>query len=346
MIAVVLIFLFLSILFYLAFGGADFGVGIIELFSGKKNQSITKKAGYRIIGPVWEANHIWMIITIVLMWIAFPSYYNIIVTQLHIPLSLLLIAIIGRGTAFIFRHYDAYEDGSQKLYDFIFRLSSFFAPFFVGVTAGALISGNIIHPDAIGEVNFYEAYIQTWFNPFAILVGVFVVALAGFIAAIFIVGETVGEVQTYYMKKASHATFLAMATGTAIFLEAFISEREFIQIFFDSWIAPLAFALVSLILIPIWSNLRTGKKNSSRILLGAQLFLMLGVWVFFSFPNLIIFKSGDELSILDQLPPDSVFNGLGWALLSASVFVLPGLYHLFKTFGLIGSRPTLRNMDN
>jgi cytochrome d ubiquinol oxidase subunit II len=108
MIYVVLTFLFLSILFYLLFGGADFGVGILELFSASKNKKITKETAYRVIGPVWEANHIWLIICIVILWIAFPYYYYIIVTQLHIPLTLLLVGIIGRGTAFVFRHYDAF----------------------------------------------------------------------------------------------------------------------------------------------------------------------------------------------------------------------------------------------
>ena len=107
MIYVVLFFLAFSLLLYVLLAGADFGAGIVELFSSKKNQAITKKTVYRVMGPVWEANHIWIIIMIVILWVGFPAYYNILVVYLHIPLTLMLLGITLRGVAFVFRHYDA-----------------------------------------------------------------------------------------------------------------------------------------------------------------------------------------------------------------------------------------------
>ena len=79
MISVVLFFLAFSLLLYVLLGGADFGAGIIELFSSEDNQKITKKTIYRVMGPVWEANHIWIIILIVILWVAFPQYYKVII---------------------------------------------------------------------------------------------------------------------------------------------------------------------------------------------------------------------------------------------------------------------------
>ena len=90
MLYVVLFFLSFSLLLYVLLAGADFGAGIVELFSSEENQNITKKTVYRVMGPVWEANHIWIIILIVILWIAFPNYYYIIVNSLHIPLTLML----------------------------------------------------------------------------------------------------------------------------------------------------------------------------------------------------------------------------------------------------------------
>ena len=161
MIYIVLAYLFLSIFFYLVFGGADFGVGIIELFSSKKNKEITKGIAYRVIGPVWEANHIWLVLVIVIMWIVFPYYYYYLTTQLHIPLTLLLIGIIARGTAFVFRHYDAVVDDSQKIYDKIFEYGSVFSTFMIGVNAGALLSGEIVPQSMVEGASFKTLYIAT-----------------------------------------------------------------------------------------------------------------------------------------------------------------------------------------
>jgi cytochrome d ubiquinol oxidase subunit II len=334
MLAIVIGFLFLSILFYVVFGGADFGVGILEFFSGKKNRNITKTTSYSIIGPIWEANHIWLIICIVILWIGFPNYYNLIVTQLHFPISLLLVGIIGRGTAFVFRHYDAFTDNSQYLYDRIFQISSVFTPFFIGVTAGAVISGEMIHPDFVSESSFTALYIYTWLNPFALTMGLFIISIFAFISAIFLVGETENEVRTYYLNKAKKANISAIIFGLLLFLEAFLSNRKFIHLFIENYITFSIFIIVTLLLWPLWVTLQRNSKLISRLILGLQLFLIVFVWGALSFPNLIIFKEG-TLSILDNTPPDVVFTTLGYSLLIAAAFVLPGLYHLYKTFGLI-----------
>ena len=97
MLYVVLFFLMFSLLLYVVLAGADFGAGIIELFSSKNNQSITKKTVYRVMGPVWEANHIWIIILMVILWVGFPDFYNVLVVYLHIPLTLILLGITLRG---------------------------------------------------------------------------------------------------------------------------------------------------------------------------------------------------------------------------------------------------------
>ena len=337
MVYVVLSFLFLSMLFYLAFGGADYGVGVIELFSGKKNRQRTKTTAYRVIGPVWEANHIWLIICIVILWIAFPSYYNLIVTQLHIPLTLLLVGIIGRGTAFVFRHYDAYKDGSQRLYDLIFRWSSVLSPFFIGLTAGALLSGQMIHPDEVQQSDFYTLYVQTWLNPFAVLTGVFVTALTAFIASVFLIGETQDELRMYYTGKARRATIVAVVSGVLVIGEALWSQRTVADLFLSNALAVIVFALATVLLFPLWYFIAKGKKLLPRLILGSQLFLVLIVWLGFAFPHVMLFQNGN-LAILENIPPPSVFNALGWALIVASVFVLPGLYHLFKTFGLLSQQ--------
>ncbi|MFK8036893.1 MAG: cytochrome d ubiquinol oxidase subunit II [Crocinitomicaceae bacterium] len=334
MIYIVLFFLFLSVLFYLIFGGADFGVGVLEFFSAKKNKRITKETAYRIIGPVWEANHIWLIICIVILWIAFPSYYNIIVTQLHIPITLLLVGIIGRGTAFVFRHYDAYKEESyQKLYDLIFQISSTITPLLIGITAGSLISGELIHPSLINDKSFSELYINTWLNPFSFLMGIFVLSIMALISSVFIYGEVNDQEKIYFRKKAIRSNVLAIVSGSLVFIEAFFNKRLFYEMMFNGWTFGV-FIVVSLLVVPLWYFLIKKNKTVTRLILGIQIALILFVFASLAFPNLIFFKNG-SMSILDNLPPQKVFDTLGWSLIIAALFVLPGLFHLFKTFGLL-----------
>src|SRR6187431_3595343 len=125
MLYVVIVFLYLAILMYIVLGGADFGAGIIEMFTSKKNIRRTRKTLYHAIGPIWEANHMWLIIAIVILFVGFPFIYSTLSVYLHIPLVIMLMGIIARGTAFVFRHYDAVQDSMQEIYNRIFVWSSF-----------------------------------------------------------------------------------------------------------------------------------------------------------------------------------------------------------------------------
>src|SRR5580692_6521972 len=143
MLYVVIAYLWASILLYLLLGGADFGAGILELFTSDENRSNTRKTMYKAIGPIWEANHMWLIIAIVILFVGFPAIYTTMSVHLHIPLVIMLLGIIARGTAFAFRNYDAVKDNMQRVYNKIFVYSSFITPLFLGIIAGSTVSGQI-----------------------------------------------------------------------------------------------------------------------------------------------------------------------------------------------------------
>src|ERR1035437_1169734 len=136
---IIIFVLGIALLLYILLGGADFGAGIIEIFTGKKGIDTISKA----IAPVWEANHIWLILAIVILFNGFPHVFTTLTTYLHIPLLIVLIGIIFRGTAFTFRYYDTIKDKTHKYYTVLFRISSLLTPFFLGVTLGAIILGKI-----------------------------------------------------------------------------------------------------------------------------------------------------------------------------------------------------------
>lgn len=285
---------------------------------------------YQAIGPVWEANHMWLIIAIVILFVGFPHIYTTMSVYLHIPLLIMLIGIIARGTAFVFRHYDAIKDDMQWLYNRIFRYSSFITPLFLGIIAGSVISGHI-DPEA---KDFASAYIWSWLNWFSVSVGLFTVALCGFLAAIYLIGETENkEEQSRFLKKAKYMNIAAVLFGAMVFIAAQIDQIPLIDWVFKNTVGLTSIILASLSLILLWYLLIKGQTNIFlRVLAGFQVTMILVAISFAHFPNFIRLKSGNAISLFDTIGPEKTIYSLGLALLLGSVLILPFLGYLFYKF--------------
>jgi cytochrome bd ubiquinol oxidase subunit II len=329
MIYVVIIYLWTSLLLYLLLGGADFGAGIIELFTSDNNKDRTSLKMTRTIGPIWEANHMWLIIVIVILFTGFPEIYAAVSTWLHIPLLIMLMGIIGRGTAFAYRHYDAVEDNMQKIYNKIFRYSSFITPLFLGIIAGSSVSGTI-NPQAKG---FADAYIFSWLHFFSVAVGLFTVSICGYLAAIFLIGETeTEEERRRYIVKARSMNFAAIVSGGLVFLAAAFDHVPLTQWLFGNavGIATITAALISLIFQ--WRLIRSGKKTMIRFLAGFQISMILVATTFFHYPHVILMSGEQYLSLMEHHGDDKAVRSLALALLIGSVFILPALFYLIYSF--------------
>lgn len=329
MLYVVIGFLCVAILFYLLFGGADFGAGIIELFTSNKNKRLTRILTYKAIGPIWEANHMWLIITVVILFVGFPKIYYVLSVNLHIPLVIMLLGIVARGTAFIFRHYDAVIDEMQKVYNVIFVYSSFITPLFLGIIAGSLISGNI-DPHASG---FPEAYLHPWLRLFPVSVGLFTVSICGFLAAVYLVGEAQGqEEQMVFVRKAKVMNVLTVLTGGFVF---FASELEQVYLFskiLGNLPSLLALILATVSLIVLWNFLSKRRKVMVRLIAGFQITMVLFAVGYIYLPDFVIFADGSSLSLMDSAAVGGPVTSLGWSLIIGSVFILPSLYYLVWSF--------------
>jgi cytochrome d ubiquinol oxidase subunit II len=326
---VVISFLCLAILLYFLLGGADFGAGIIELFTSSKNRSKTRKTMYHAIGPVWEANHMWLIITVVILFVAFPKIYSTMSVYLHIPLVIMLIGIIARGTAFVFRHYDAVKDDMQWLYNRIFKYSSFITPLFLGIIAGSVLSGQI----DTEATTFVDAYVFSWLNWFSIAVGLFTVALCGFLAAIYLIGESkADEDKKRFIKKAEFMNIAAVVFGALVFIAAKIQNVPLLNWVFQNKIGLIAVSLASLSLVLLWYLLLKGKTKVLRILAGFQVTMILLAISYAHFPNFIRLKNGDKISLFESIAPIKTIDSLGWGLLLGSLLILPFLGYLFYKF--------------
>jgi cytochrome bd ubiquinol oxidase subunit II len=326
---VVITYLWASILLYLLLGGADFGAGIIELFTSKKNRSITRKTLYGAMGPIWEANHMWLIIAIVILFVGFPVIYTTMSIHLHIPLTVMLLGIIARGTAFTFRHYDAIKDEMQNLYHPIFEYSSFITPLFLGIVAGSAVSGHI-DPNA---TSFADAYIFSWLSTFSVSVGLFTVAICGFLASVYLIGEADEESERLrFAHKAQFFNIAAVVCGVLVFLAAWSNDIPLIEWIFGNWVGRGAILCATASLVLMWSQLYNGKINLLRPLAGFQVTMILITTTYRHFPNIVILKNGGYLSLIEHSGHDKAIYTLGMALLIGSVFILPALFYLIYSF--------------
>jgi cytochrome bd ubiquinol oxidase subunit II len=329
MVYVVIIYLWTALLLYLLLGGADFGAGIIELFTSDTNKNRTSLTMSRTIGPIWEANHMWLIIVIVILFTGFPEIYASVSTYLHIPLLIMLMGIIARGTAFAFRHYDAVEDRMQIVYNKIFRYSSFITPFFLGIIAASAVSGTI-NPDAR---NFSDAYIFSWLHYFSVAVGLFTVCICGYLAAIFLIGETeTDEERKRYMIKARSMNAAAIVSGALVFVAAAVDHIPLSKWLFGNavGITVILAALFSLVLQ--WRLIRQGKRKIIRVLAGFQIAMILVATTFFHYPRIILLSGERYLSLMEHHGDDKAIESLGLALLIGSLFILPALFYLIYSF--------------
>ncbi len=321
----------ISFFFYTIFGGADFGAGVLELFTG--NRSI--RPIYKAISPVWEANHIWLILAVVIIFNGFPAIYAEMSTSLHIPLFIILIGIVVRGTAFTFRHYDAIKDESQKAYNFFFRFSSILTCFFLGITLGAMMFGQITDSTS---VSFPERFIYSWLNPFCMATGVFSTALFGYLASIYIIGETITEEEKkYFSKIAIRFGFATFISGAAVLLLGLYSKAAFMDGFFHSPLSITAFILATLLIPLIIYSIKQEKILVTRISVVMQTGCIMAGWVAKQMPVVLYMKDGNHLSIYNAAAGTSTLYYLTVALIIGALIIFPCLYYLFFIFKIKNS---------
>ncbi|HEY0174745.1 MAG TPA: cytochrome d ubiquinol oxidase subunit II [Pedobacter sp.] len=329
MVYVVIVFLWTAILLYILLGGADFCAGIIELFTSKANRHRTRKNMYEAIGPVWEANHMWLIIVIVILFVGFPKIYTTVSIYLHIPLVCMLMGIIARGTAFVFRNYDAVKDDWQKVYTRIFIVSSILTPFFLGIIAASAVSSQI----DLQAHDFLSAYIFSWLSWFSVTVGLFTVTICAYLAAVFIIGQAEDEAdRALFTRKAKRLIFIVMAAGALVFIAAHSEHIPLLYWIFSDVPGTIAIILATISLIIMFYLINRNKPVILRILAGFQVTMILFAATYSHFPDIILLKGGQNLSLLNDQGEFKTMEALGYALLIGSVFILPALVYLIYSF--------------
>jgi cytochrome d ubiquinol oxidase subunit II len=169
---------------YALFGGADFGGGWWDLVAGGARRGAPQRELIEhSIGPVWEANHVWLIFVLVTLWTGFPAAFAAIMSTLYVPLTLAAFGVILRGSAFAFRK-SVSEVSLKRLFGATFALSSVLTPFFLGTVAGAVASGRVPPGNAAGDA------VTSWLNPTSVLGGTLAVGACAYLAAVYLCADS------------------------------------------------------------------------------------------------------------------------------------------------------------
>jgi len=197
---------------YALMGGADFGGGMWDLLAVGPRATRQRQAIAEAIGPICEGNHGWLILVVVLLFTGFPIAFVGMMTALNIPLTAMLVGIVLRGSAFIFRKYDSRSGAVQRHWGTVFGMASFFTPFFQGLILGALITGQI----RVVNGQVISGFFAGWLTPFALACGVFALGLFGFLAATYLTLDTKDkpDLQNEYQERSYRLSDPSGALGT------------------------------------------------------------------------------------------------------------------------------------
>jgi hypothetical protein len=179
----------LSLNAYVLLAGADFGGGVWDLFARGPRREQQRSAIADAIGPIWEANHVWLILVVVLLFSCFPRAFSHLSTALHIPITLMLVGIVLRGSAFTFRSYDRQTDAVQRRWGRVFAIASVVTPVLLGICVGAVASGAVPLVPIDGTRTFTRGVRASVDHAVFLSVGVLALALFAHLAAVYLAWE-------------------------------------------------------------------------------------------------------------------------------------------------------------
>jgi cytochrome bd ubiquinol oxidase subunit II len=304
---------------YAIFGGADFGGGLWDLVAGDAERGRRPRALIqRSLTPVWEANHVWLIFILVVLWTAFPDAFGAIMSTLYVPLTLAAFGIVLRGAGFAFRK-PLRSLQMQRAMGATFALSSVLTPFFMGAVVGAIAAGNV--PPGGGDA------FSSWLQPLPLLTGAMFVASGAYLAAVFLIGDArrggEGDLEAYFVRRALAAAVVAGAFALAgIF--ALHSEARYV---FDRLVDEgLPLVIVSgLCGIGVLASLLRGWRRPLRPLAAGAVAAVIWGWAVAQFPYLL----PTSLKISQSAAPPDTLAAVIVVFLAAAVIVLPALALLY-----------------
>lgn len=306
---------------YGVLAGADFGSGVWDLFAGGPRKQAQRAALSHAIGPVWEANHVWLIFAVVLMFSAFPRAFWALSVGLFVPLHLVLVGIILRGAAFVFRAYGSRTETARHRWGAVFGAASVVTPWLLGHGLAAISSGAL---RVRGEVLTVG---RVWDSPLGLCLGGLTLAACSYMAAVLMTLETDGLLREDFRRR-------ALASGTVVV------ALSMLAIPLLGWEAPAlregllrgratpCVALGVVAALTSGASLLRRRWGLARAASVAWVALEILGWGVAQYPYLVY----PDLTLHNAAAPDGVLRCILWTTPPGLALLLPSLWLLFRVF--------------
>jgi cytochrome bd ubiquinol oxidase subunit II len=317
----VAVLLLAAVVAYSIFGGADFGAGFWDLVAGGAARGERPREVIdHSIGPVWEANHVWLIFCFVVLWTGFSEAYASITLTLFVPLTLAAFGVVLRGSSFAFRK-TVFRTRDRRNFGAAFALSSVLVPYCFGAVAGAIASGRVPAGGRAGDPW------TSWVNPTSVLGGVLAVVVAGYLAAVYLVWDArrLGDrtMVEYFRRRAVGA---AVVAGAAALVGIFVLRSDARYLFDELTTRALPLVLASALcgIASLVLLVRNAEHGARLLAIGAVASIVIG-WGVAQWPYIL----PESLKVADAAAPSGTLGALLAAAIGAALIVLPGFILLY-----------------
>ncbi|MGF7236878.1 MAG: cytochrome d ubiquinol oxidase subunit II [Frankia sp.] len=306
---------------YALLAGADFGAGVWDLVASGPDASGQRRLINQSLGPVWEANHVWLIFVIVAMFSGFPTAFGVVGSTLELPLALALVGIVLRGSAYVYRAYGGGAAGPDHWWGRVFAVASTVTPFMLGIAGAAMASGQGRPGDPLAPLR----------SPFGLVAGALTVAGTAFLAAVYLCRDAASGPATAHLidglrRRAIASALVAgcLAAGLLplLWIDAPTVADRFVARGVPFVVVSALGGLVALVLI--WRR----HYGLARLAAGLAVAGVVWGWAAAQYPDLVV----GQVTVRAAAAPAANINALLLAILVGMVLLLPALLLLFRVF--------------
>jgi cytochrome d ubiquinol oxidase subunit II len=319
----------LALIVYAVLGGADFGGGIWDLLARGPRAADQRRAISAAMGPVWEANHVWLIFVIVIVFSCFPRAFEILSIGLFVPFHLALLGIILRGAAFVFRSYS--DPSTADRWGIPFRIGSVITPVVLGMSLGAVSAGNLrVSPDGAVPVDGTPP----WLMPISLAMGALALALCAYLAAVFLANETSGALREDFRRGALRAGTVVVALSVLTLPLLHVAAPHLWVGLIGGPATPAFGAGVVAALASGWLLLRR-RHRLARIAAVIQIACLVAGWGAAQYPYLIY----PDVTLANAAAPDPTHRFSLWTEPAGMALLGPSLWLIFRVIKRESYRP-------
>jgi len=314
-----------ALVLYVLLAGADYGAGFWDLLSSGPLKDEQKNLIANAIRPIWEANHVWLIFIFVLLFAGFPRAFGAIMIALYVPISLMLLGIVLRGAAFVFRAYATVNSEIQRSYAYVFSASSSFTSIFAGMVLAALSDDRVV---VAGDESL-NGYVFNWLNPFSFSLGLFTLALFAYLAATYL---SVEAPSPELRQSFRHRALAAGSTSGVLAAEVFILSDRYAQGLraglLHNGLAHFAEAVAVISLILGLAALSQDHVRFARLVVALFGASIVTSWVAAQYPYL----ARPDMTIFNSALSENVVRDVLYASIAGAVVLFPSLALLLYVF--------------